>query len=136
MADAQIFVVDDEPVIAFTLAAILEQNGFSARAFTSPLRALESARNGAPDLLISDVSMPELSGVNLAIQFRVRHPMCRVRLFSGEAATSDLLGDAERRGYDFTLLAKPVHPTDLLAVVGGTGMMPRRRERRRRLVTA
>jgi CheY-like chemotaxis protein len=55
----QIFVVDDEPVIASTLATILQMNGFSAKFFTSPLEALNAARSKAPDLLISDVTMPE-----------------------------------------------------------------------------
>src|SRR3984885_2350010 len=53
-----IFVVDDEPVIASSLAAILQMNGFSARFFTCPLEALTAARSIAPDLLISDVAMP------------------------------------------------------------------------------
>jgi CheY-like chemotaxis protein len=53
-----IFVVDDEPLIASTLAAILEMNGFSAKFFTCPHEALNAARLKAPDLVISDVAMP------------------------------------------------------------------------------
>jgi hypothetical protein len=45
-----IFVVDDEHVIASTLAAILQMNGFSAKFFTCPLEALTAARLKAPDL--------------------------------------------------------------------------------------
>jgi CheY-like chemotaxis protein len=41
----RIFVVDDEPVIASTLAAILQMNGFSAKFFTCPLEALTAARS-------------------------------------------------------------------------------------------
>jgi CheY-like chemotaxis protein len=48
----RIFVVDDEPVVASTLAAILQMNGFSAKFFTCPLEALTAARSKAPDLLI------------------------------------------------------------------------------------
>jgi CheY-like chemotaxis protein len=54
----RIFVVDDEPVIASTLAAILQMNGFSAKFFTCPLGALAAARLKAPNLLISDVVKP------------------------------------------------------------------------------
>jgi PleD family two-component response regulator len=53
----QIFVVDDEPVIASSLAAILKLNGYSATFFTSPLGALAAAQLRAPDLLISDLGV-------------------------------------------------------------------------------
>jgi CheY-like chemotaxis protein len=105
-----IFVVDDEPVIASTLAAILQMNGFSAKFFTCPLEALTAARLKAPDLLISDVAMPGISGVDLAIQMRVQYPRCKILLFSGQAATMDLLEDARAQGHDFDLLLKPVPP--------------------------
>jgi len=96
---------------------ILRQNNFDARAFTDPLDALQAARLIAPDLLISDVVMPELSGTDLAIQVQRLWPNCKVLLFSGRASSGDLLIDALARGYDFELLLKPVHPTDLLRSV-------------------
>lgn len=111
---SRVFVVDDEPIIAETLAAILRKSGFSARFFTNPLLALASARSDPPDLLISDVVMPQLSGVDLSIQMIDQCPGCAVLLFSGQAETVDLLVAARERGYNFHLLAKPVHPTDLL----------------------
>jgi DNA-binding response OmpR family regulator len=115
---SRIFVVDDEYVIAATLATILHMNGFSARFFTLPLQALAAARLDVPDLLISDVAMPGLSGVDLANKMREQCPECKILLFSGEAATFDLLEDARKQGHDFDLLAKPVHPTELLCQIG------------------
>ncbi|MGO9797455.1 MAG: response regulator [Terracidiphilus sp.] len=111
-----VFVVDDEKLIAKTLAMILTQTGFTAAAFEDPFRALEAAADGpAPDLLISDVVMPGMSGIELAVRFRKEYPECKVLLFSGQAATADMLADAKRHGHDFEVLAKPVHPSDLLA---------------------
>ena len=118
--DLRVFVVDDEKVIAHTLAAILRQSGFVVHAFTNPLEALDSAASDAPDLLISDVMMPEMSGIDLAIALRSRHPECKVLLFSGQAATADLLRAARQQGHDFELLLKPVHPKDLLAAIKRT----------------
>jgi len=46
-------------------------------------------------------------------------PKCKILLFSGQAATAALLDDARRRGHEFEVLAKPVHPTDLLAKIKG-----------------
>jgi DNA-binding response OmpR family regulator len=113
-----IFVVDDEPVIASSLAAILQMNGFTARFFTCPLEALAAARSESPDLVISDVAMPGISGIDLAIQMRAQYPNCMILLFSGQAATMDLLEGARAQGYDFRLLQKPVHPSEFLSEIG------------------
>ena len=111
-----VFVVDDERLIAQTLGMILTQSGFAASAFEDPYKALEAAAIGpAPDLLISDVVMPGMSGIDLGVQFRRDYPSCKVLLFSGQAATADMLATAKQQGHEFEVLAKPVHPSDLLA---------------------
>jgi DNA-binding NtrC family response regulator len=113
----KVFVVDDEKVICDTLAIILNKSGFVATAFTDPLEALKTASTDSPDLLISDVIMPGLTGVELAVRLKAICPECKVLLFSGQAATLDLLDAARENGHDFTLLSKPVHPTDLLNAI-------------------
>ena len=115
-----VFVVDDEELIASTLATILCHHGFDAKSFTDPLVALQAIQTEIPDMLISDVGMPRLSGIELAIQIRERCPECKVLLFSGQAATASLLDDARAKGNDFVLLLKPVHPTDLLKRIHGS----------------
>ena len=114
----QIFVVDDEPVIASTLATILQMNGFSAKFFTSPLEALAAARSKAPDLLISDVTMPGISGIDLAMKMRAQYPKCKILLFSGHPATPALIEDARVQGHEFHLLFKPLPPAELLLEIG------------------
>jgi CheY-like chemotaxis protein len=110
----KVLVADDERVIADTLAMILNQSGFQARAVYSGEKALELAPSFQPDMLISDVIMADLNGIDAAIQIRALLPSVKVLLFSGQAATADLLERAHARGYDFEILAKPVHPQDLL----------------------
>jgi CheY-like chemotaxis protein len=109
-----IFVVDDEEIIVETLAKILNSSGLEATPFTNPEEALIAARENAPDLILSDVLMPQLSGVDLAIAIQMECPDCKIMLFSGHAETIDLLAAARAKGYDFNLLAKPLHPADLL----------------------
>jgi DNA-binding response OmpR family regulator len=109
-----ILIVDDEKVIADTLSIILSQSGFDTMTAYDGARALELAGKRAPDLLISDVVMPNMSGVDLAITMTRAIPSCKVLLFSGQAATVDLLKRARKHGHDFTTLTKPVHPTDML----------------------
>jgi DNA-binding response OmpR family regulator len=91
------------------------QGGFHARSFNNPSEALDAASGDPPDLLISDVVMPDLSGIELAVKIRALCPECKVLLFSGKASTADMLESARLNGYDFELLSKPVHPGDLLA---------------------
>ena len=110
-------MVDDEKIIASSLAAILNKSGFAAVAFTNPLDALKAAEAEAPALLISDVIMPHITGIELAIRIKSKYPRCKVLLFSGQAATADLLRFARMEGHDFVLLEKPVHPSDLLAAI-------------------
>ena len=108
-------MVDDERVIADTLAIILNQNGFTATAVYSGTGAIEKARSERPDLIISDVIMEDMNGIDAAINIRQFLPSCKILLFSGQAATADLLEKARAKGHKFEILAKPVHPQDLLA---------------------
>ncbi len=110
----KILVADDERVIADTLAMILNQSGFQARAVYSGESALELAPTFKPDMLISDVIMADLNGIDAAIRIRTLLPEIKILLFSGQAATADLLEKARKQGYEFEILAKPVHPQDLL----------------------
>jgi CheY-like chemotaxis protein len=113
-AKPKVLVVDDERVIADTLAMILNQSGFEARAVYSGEGALELVPSFAPDMLISDVIMADLNGIDTAIRIRTMLPKIKILLFSGQAATADLLEKARAKGYEFDILAKPVHPQDLL----------------------
>jgi CheY-like chemotaxis protein len=110
-----VLVADDERVIADSLAMILNQSGFKAIVAYTGEKALEMAAEFKPDMLISDVIMGGLNGIDAAIRIRELLPSIKILLFSGQAATADLLEKARAQGYEFEILAKPVHPQDLLA---------------------
>jgi CheY-like chemotaxis protein len=115
----RVLVVDDEQVIADTLAKILDMNGYEASAVYTGAAAVESARTLQPDMVISDIIMPDMNGIEAAISIRSFLPTCKILLFSGQAATAGLLENASARGHEFEILAKPVHPSDLLARLRG-----------------
>jgi DNA-binding response OmpR family regulator len=118
----RIFVVDDELMIATTLREILRREGYDVSCFIDPLKALEAIYAKPPDLLIADVVMPGMSGIDLATVVRENWPECTVLLFSGQLATSDLLESAREQGRDFEVLTKPVPPTEIIArVFSGLG---------------
>ena len=117
----KVLVVDDEQVIADTLAMILNQSGFVAQAVYSGEKALETAAQFSPDMFITDVIMNDLNGIDAAIRMQELLPGIKVLLFSGQAATADLLEKARKQGHEFEILAKPVHPQDLLNKLRGNG---------------
>jgi DNA-binding NtrC family response regulator len=114
-----VLVVDDEPLVADTLSVILSRAGFRTMTAYDAQTALSLAGANPPDLLISDVAMPDMNGVELSIALLESLPGCKVLLFSGHATSADLVS-ATDAGHNFRLLAKPVHPTEMLRVVSRT----------------
>jgi CheY-like chemotaxis protein len=110
----RILVVDDEKVIADTIVQILNRNGFIAEAAYGGEEAIDKARRHCPELVLSDVLMPQVDGVEAAIAIREQCPDTRIILFSGQAATVEILARARERGHTFELLPKPIHPTQLI----------------------
>ena len=114
----RVLIVDDEQMIASTLAQILNGSGFVAKAVFSGEHAVPEASEFRPDVLLTDVIMRGISGIDVAMQVSKVLPACRVILFSGQASTADLLDRAEAQGYSFEVIAKPIHPKELLRMLG------------------
>ena len=114
----RVFIVDADYTIASTLATILQQYGLDARFYTEPREALQASRSEAPQFLVAEVMLPQLSGVELAIQILQYSSDCRVLLVSHSHDAAYILKETARaEGYDFELLPKPVHPAVLLDMI-------------------
>ena len=110
----KVLVVDDEVLIADTIVAILQRNGFEATAAYNGTEAVELASSYCPDYVITDVLMPGMTGIETAKIVQQLCPEARILLFSGQAATTDLLTEARSEGLVFDLLSKPIHPRALI----------------------
>jgi DNA-binding NtrC family response regulator len=113
----KILIVDDEPTIADTLALIFASSGYEARTAYSAEQALEMLEEWRPNLAIIDVVLPGMNGIEFAIFLKASYKDCQFLLFSGQPGTSGLLEEAKKRGHLFEILAKPLHPTFMLATV-------------------
>jgi len=113
----QALVIDDDKAVADTLAMVLSTEGFEARAVYSGEAGVELARSLEFEFLVTGVVMPQMNGIDAAIQIRELLPGCKVVLVSGHFNTATLLQDAQARGYKFEVLAKPVHPLELFQVL-------------------
>lgn len=109
-----ILVVDDQEMIADSLLDILNGAGFRAVAAYDGASALRMAELAQPDYLLTDVVMPVMNGVELAIAIRKKYPATRIVLFSGQVGISDILTEGKQQGYEFELIAKPIHPDKLI----------------------
>jgi DNA-binding response OmpR family regulator len=116
----RILVVDDEHPIADTLTAILKRAGYHSTVAYSATEALAILANMRPDLIISDVMMPVMNGVDFAIQADKLHPGVKILLISGHAGTQDIIEAAHTDGLSVELLAKPVAPEELLSKIAAT----------------
>jgi CheY-like chemotaxis protein len=110
----RVLVVDDERLLADTTAAILRRAGFQAKTAYDGFGALDMTGSFHPDYLVTDIMMPGMNGVELAIAISTMFPATRVLLISGQAGIADILEESRVRGYEFPLLAKPVHPSKLI----------------------
>src|SRR6185437_8599400 len=111
-----VLIVDDEPLVAKTLALILSGAGFAATAVHNAREALVLAQRRRPAFLLTDVHMPGMTGVELALTFTTEFPECKILLFSGRATAEDMM-PAVKAGVEFPMLAKPVHPTEIIEYV-------------------
>jgi CheY-like chemotaxis protein len=109
-----VLVVDDERLLADTTAAVLRRAGFDTRTVYDGFSALEMIPSFHPDYLLTDIMMPGMNGVQLAIAIARMHPLTKIMLFSGQAGITDILEESQAKGYEFPLLAKPVHPVKLV----------------------
>lgn len=110
----KIMVVDDEARITDTLALVLQHSGYETAVAYEGDSALAQCSEFHPDLLLADVVMPGMDGIELSRRVTNELPNCKVLLFSGNAATAEMLERAQKNGRNLQLLSKPVHPAELL----------------------
>src|ERR1700761_5164633 len=118
--DPKVLVVDDEELITNTLREILRRAGFDVEIASDGWAALEVVPVFRPHYLLTDVLMPRMNGVELAIAVRKMFPETRIILFSGQAGISEILLNGKRKGFQFELLPKPMHPLKLIERLKGS----------------
>ena len=115
----QVLVVDDDTDTRDFLTTVLEQSGASVTAAASVSLAIEALEHFQPDVLVSDIGMPEQDGYELIRQVRAMDAE-RVGNVPALALTAYARGEertmAMRAGFQMHL-AKPVEPAELIAVV-------------------
>ena len=117
MALSHILIVDDEEDLASTLAERLELRGFQVTAVTSGAEALDVVSANRFSVLILDVKMPGIGGLELMTRIKQEQPDLPVILFTGHSSLADA-----QKGIDegaFAYLQKPIKIDKLVETVKG-----------------
>lgn len=126
-AGGSILIIDDDPAVSRTLSLILTRAGYEVSTATSGRKGLELLTSGAFDLVLTDIIMPELDGIEAIRRIRADHPGLRVIAMSGggQIDKADFLHMAEALGAD-RVIEKPVRSERLLELVGSVMAAPPR----------
>lgn len=109
----KILVIDDERNVADTLGMILSASGYEVKVEYSGDAGVQQATEFCPDIVISDVIMPTINGVETAMSIRRILPDCRILLFS--AAPDYARHVMKDKNIGFEIIPKPINPRSLLS---------------------
>jgi CheY-like chemotaxis protein len=125
---ASILIIDDDAAVSRTLSLILTRAGYRVSTVTGGRKGLELLSQEGFDLVLTDIIMPELDGIEAIRRIRTDHPDLRIIAMSGggQIDKADFLHMAEALGAD-RVLEKPVRSERLLELVGSVMANPARR---------
>jgi DNA-binding response OmpR family regulator len=114
----KILVIDDDVMVRNTISKVLRHSGFEVIVAEDGVRGLASFRRERPDLVITDIIMPEKEGIETIIEMRREHPDTKIIAVSGggRIGNADFLGMATSLGAA-AVIAKPFLPEDLISQV-------------------
>jgi response regulator RpfG family c-di-GMP phosphodiesterase len=110
-----VYVVDDEPQICALLTRILQREGYAVRSFTSGRDALDAVAADPPDLIVTDLMMPGMTGLELVRSVRESRPSVGAVLTTGYASIDNVV-DAMRSGVN-DFVTKPFSVAEIRGVV-------------------
>lgn len=126
MKEARILVADDDKDAVLSLTALLREQGYAVRGVHRGSEVLSEVFNFAPDVVLLDIGMPQMSGYDVARTLRERYGSARPVLIAVTGRT----GEADRQqaraaGFEHHV-AKPYEPVALLALIGALAGAPAR----------
>ena len=111
----RVLVVDDDPTVRDVLSTLLSFDGLDVVTASDGRSALDIAKDVHPDVVILDVGMPAMDGLEVCRRLKEQQPHSRVVMVTGKAADTDEIAGVNA-GAD-AYLRKPFSPLALLDVV-------------------
>ncbi|CAN5494329.1 hypothetical protein BH10ACT4_BH10ACT4_11010 [soil metagenome] len=110
-----VVVVEDDPDVAFYTKTVLEKRGCVVEGVANPLLARAAIRRLAPDVVITDIEMPGMTGLELIEEIRAERPGTPIVVMTAHVSIDYAIAALRSQADEF--LSKPVSSTDLFAVV-------------------
>lgn len=111
----RVMILDDEPIVGKRLEPALAKHGFEVQVFTDPTKALARLDEDEYDIVVTDLRMEEVDGIQILEHIMSKSAKTRVILITGYA-TVEVAREALVKGA-FDFIAKPFKPKDLRAVI-------------------
>lgn len=110
-----ILVVDDDEYICNLLKDTLGDEGYMVETISSPLKALELIKEGSFNILIADIKMPQMDGLELLEKSRQINPELLVILITGYPSIDNIITAMKKNAYDY--ITKPIDPDEVLSSI-------------------
>jgi DNA-binding response OmpR family regulator len=107
-------VIDDELDICIMLKVVLEQNGLIVDYYNNPILALNEFKPNFYDLIILDIQMPDINGMQLYREIRKRDNKVKICFLTGSETLFDI---AYKFTSVYTFITKPVENKELIKIV-------------------
>jgi len=114
-AAGRVFVIDDDDIMLLSCRRILEKAGYDVETFSSGLKGIARIEEVRPELLLVDLKMPELDGLQVIERVRAVDPDIVIAVITGYATISTAVDAMKAGAYDF--LPKPFTPDELRLIV-------------------
>lgn len=109
-----LMILDDDNAVRQTWTIIFRQQGYEVVPVDRGEAAIDAAQDRAPDILLADIHLPDMSGIEAAQRVQRIAPRCHILLISGDGESSEVLNAARAQGVTFEVLPKPISPPDLI----------------------
>ncbi len=111
----RILIVDDERPILMTLEALLKRHGYSTDTAATAAQGLRSLKSDLPAVVLLDLQLPDVEGLQLLDQIKREHPEIQVIILTAHDSLSNAIESIKRGAYHF--ISKPYAPEELLSLI-------------------
>jgi DNA-binding NtrC family response regulator len=108
-------LIEDDASVATALRDLLLGEGFAVQITAEPARGLEAGKTGDFDVVVTDLQMPELTGLNIIQQLQAVQPLLPVILITAHHTTDAAINATKLGAYDYLL--KPIEPQEFLGMI-------------------
>jgi DNA-binding response OmpR family regulator len=115
MSEIKVLIVDDEIEFASALSERLELRGFNSHALHSGLEALAQLDDLDPDIMVLDLKMPDMNGLEVLCEVKAKKPAVEVIMLTGHGSTTSGIVGMDHGAFDYMM--KPVDIGELVTKI-------------------